>query len=78
VGPDGKARLIKGLEAPIRIADVGQAVKVTLPAFVHRFAPGHQLKLIIAGGSINYRGGLTPVPVTIASGAGQTLAIPVV
>jgi ABC-2 type transport system ATP-binding protein len=78
VGPDGKARLIKGLEAPIRIVDVGQVVKVTLPAFVHRFAPGHQLRLIIAGGSVNYRGGLTPTPVTIASGAGQTLAIPVV
>jgi len=49
VGPDGKARLIKGLEAPIRIPDVG-----------------------------NYRGGLTSVPVTIASGAGQTLVVPVV
>ena len=78
VGPDGKARLIKGLEAPIRIVDVGQAFKVTLPAFVHRFAAGHRLKLIIAGGSINYRGGLTPTPVTIASGASQTLVLPVV
>ena len=78
VGPDGKARLIKGLEAPIRIPDVGQPVKVTLPAIVHRFAPGHQLRLIIAGGSVNYRGGLTPTAVTIASGAGQTFVIPVV
>ena len=78
VGPDGKARLIKGLEAPIRIVDVGTSFKVTLPAFVHRFAPGHRLKLIIAGGSVNYRGGLTPTPVTITSGAGQTLVLPVV
>jgi putative CocE/NonD family hydrolase len=78
VGPDGKARLIKGLEAPIRILDVGQAFKVTLPAIVHRFAPGHRLKLVVAGGSVNYRGGLTPVPVTIASGAAQTLVLPVI
>jgi dienelactone hydrolase len=78
VGPDGKARLIKGLEAPIRVPDAGQPIKVTLPAIVHRFAAGHQLKLIIAGGSINYRGGLELTPVTIASGSGQTLVIPVV
>ena len=78
VGPDGKARLIKGLEAPIRIPDVGQPIKITLPAIVHRFAPGHQLRLIVAGGSVNYRGGVTPTAVTIASGAGQTLVLPVV
>jgi predicted acyl esterase len=78
VGPDGKGQLIKGLEAPIRIPDVNRAIKVTLPAIVHRFAAGHRLKLVIAGGSINYRGGLTPTAVTIASGAGQTLTLPVV
>jgi dienelactone hydrolase len=78
VGPDGKGHLIKGLEAPIRIPDVTKPVKVTLPAIVHRFAAGHRLQLVVAGGSVNYRAGLTPTPVTIASGSGQTLVLPVV
>ena len=78
VGPDGKASLIHGLEAPVRLPDVTKPFTVTLPGIVHQFAPGHQLRLIVAGGSLNYRGGLTPVPVTIASGAAQTLTLPVV
>jgi len=78
VGPDGKGHLIKGLEAPIRIPDVTRPVKVTLPAIVHRFAAGHRLQLVVAGGSVNYRAGLTPMPVTIASGSDQTLVLPVV
>lgn len=78
VSPDGKAQLIHGLEAPVRIPDVTKPFTVTLPGIVHRFATGHRLRLIVAGGSLNYRGGLTPVPVTIASGGTQTLTLPVV
>jgi predicted acyl esterase len=78
VGPDGKATLIHGLEAPIRVADASKPVTVTLPAIVHRFAAGHHVQLVVAGGSENYRGGLTPTPVTIASGTGQTLVLPAV
>lgn len=78
VGPDGKARLIRALEAPVRVPDVTKPFTVRLPAFVHRFEPGHRIRLIVAGGSINYRGGLVPTPVTIASGPGQTLTLPVV
>jgi ABC-2 type transport system ATP-binding protein len=78
VAPDGTASLIHGLEAPIRVPDVGKPIKVTLPGIVHQFAAGHSLRLVIAGGSNNYRGGLTPVPVTIASGTGQTLVLPAV
>ncbi len=78
VGTDGKARLIKALEAPVRIPDVTKPFTVKVPAIVHRFAPGHRIRLIVAGGSLNYRGGLEPVPVTITSGANQTLALPVV
>lgn len=78
VGPDGKARLIRGLEAPVRIPDVTKPFTVRLPAIVHRFEPGHRVRLIVAGGSINYRGGLEPTPVTIASGPGQTFTLPVV
>jgi predicted acyl esterase len=74
----GHAVTINALEAPVRIADVTKPFTTTMPAFVHRFAPGHTLRFVVAGGSVNYRGGLTPVPVTIASGAAQTLTLPVV
>lgn len=78
VAPDGKATTIEALEAPVRIADVTKPFTATLPAFVHRFAPGHRIRFVVAGGSVNYRGGLEAVPVTIASGNAQTLQMPVV
>ncbi|WP_183092178.1 CocE/NonD family hydrolase [Nocardioides stalactiti] len=78
VGPDGKARLINALEAPVRVPDVTKPFTVTLPGIVHRFEPGHRIRLIVAGGSINYRGGTEPAPVTITSGNDQTLTLPVV
>jgi putative CocE/NonD family hydrolase len=77
VAPGGKASLIKGLVAPIRIADVSKRVHVTLPGIVHHFAAGHQIRVVIAGASPNYRGGLTPTPVTIAGGTAQLLRLPV-
>ncbi|MFN2563369.1 MAG: CocE/NonD family hydrolase [Jatrophihabitans sp.] len=76
VAPDGTASLIHGLEAPIRVPDVTKSIAVTLPAIVHQFAAGHSIRLVVAGGSDNYRGGLTSVPVTIGSGAAQTLVLP--
>jgi ABC-2 type transport system ATP-binding protein len=78
VAADGTASLINGLEAPIRIPDVTRSIKVTLPGIVHEFPAGHQIRLVIAGGSDNYRGGLTETPVTISAGTGQTLVLPVV
>jgi ABC-2 type transport system ATP-binding protein len=78
VAPDGTARLIHGLEAPVRIPDVTQPFTVKVPGIVHRFAAGHKIELQVAGGSVNYRGGLTAVPVTVASGSTQTLSLPVV
>lgn len=78
VAPDGTASLIHGLEAPIRVPDVTRPITVTLPGIVHRFATGHQVRLVIAGGSINYRGGLVATPVTVAAGTTQTLALPAV
>ena len=56
--------------------DVGAPIKVTLPGIVHQFAAGHHVQLVVAGGSNNYRGGLTPTPVTIAAGSGQRLVLP--
>jgi dienelactone hydrolase len=78
VAPDGTASLIHGLEAPVRIPDAGQPVKITLPGIVHRFAAGHSIRLVLAGGSDNYRGGLASTPVTVPAGPSQTLVLPVV
>jgi ABC-2 type transport system ATP-binding protein len=78
VAGDGSAALIKGLVAPVRISDPSHAVHVTLPAFAHRFATGHRIRLVIAAGDPNYRGGLAAAPVTITSGsATQALTLPV-
>ncbi len=78
VASDGTATMINGLEAPIRVPDVSKPIKVTLPGIVHQFATGHSVRVVVAGGSNNYRGGLTANLVSIASGAGQTLVLPAV
>lgn len=77
VAPDGTASLIHGLVAPARIADVTRPVVITLPGIVHRFAAGHSIRLVVAGGDLNYRGGVVGAPVTISSGPGQVLELPV-
>jgi predicted acyl esterase len=75
----GKATVVNDLVAPVRVADVTKPFTVTLPGIVHRFAPGHSVRLVVAGGSTNYRGGLTPNAVTITTGsASQALTLPVV
>ncbi|MFL6022704.1 MAG: CocE/NonD family hydrolase [Marmoricola sp.] len=79
VAADGTASDINALTAPVRIPDVNQPFTVTLPAFVHRFAAGHQIRLVVAASSVNYRGGLGANLVTISTGsAGQVLKLPVV
>jgi ABC-2 type transport system ATP-binding protein len=79
VGPDGKASDIRLLTAPVRVPNAKVAFTTTMPAFVHRFAPGHKVRLVVAGGSLNYRGGLTPQVVGISVGSSsQVLSLPVV
>ncbi|WP_332644519.1 CocE/NonD family hydrolase [Aeromicrobium sp.] len=79
VDATGKATIIRNLVAPVRVPDVSKPFTVTLPGIVHQFAKGHTLKLIVAGGSTNYRGGLIPNPVTITTGTtGQVLTLPIV
>jgi predicted acyl esterase len=75
VAPDGSASLINQLVSPVRVADPTRPVDVTMPAIVHRFAPGHQVRLVVASGDLNYRGGLAAAPVTVT---GRTLTLPVV
>jgi X-Pro dipeptidyl-peptidase-like protein len=78
VAPDGSQSLIHNLIAPVRISDPSTAVHVTLPAIVHRFAAGHAVRLLLAGGDLNHRGGLVSAPVTVTTGQpGQALELPV-
>jgi ABC-2 type transport system ATP-binding protein len=77
VAPDGSASLIRYQNLPVRIPDVTKPVQITLGGLVHRFAPGHQLRLTVAGGSANYRGNSVANAVTIPSGVGQVLTLPV-
>jgi len=62
----------------MRIVNPAAPVHVTLPAIVHRFDTGHSVRLEIAGGDLNYRGGLVPHVVTVPSGSSQVLTLPVV
>jgi ABC-2 type transport system ATP-binding protein len=65
--------------APVRVPDVSKPFQVRMPAIVHKFGVGHQVRLVIAGGSLNYRGNLLPSVVTIKTGSsGQVLTLPVV
>jgi predicted acyl esterase len=79
VAPDGTATDINQLTAPIRVADVTKPFTVTMPGIVHRFAPGHRIRLVVSASSVNYRGGVTANVVTINTGSsGQALSVPVV
>lgn len=79
VGSGGKATLINGLIAPARIADVTKPVQINLPGIVHRFRAGDEIRIVLAGGDINYRGGDMPTPVIIATGSpANSLTLPVV
>lgn len=78
VAPDGTESLVHNLIAPVRIADPTQPVHVTLPAIVHRFAPGHSIRVVLASGDLNYRGGLTLAPVTVTATPTQVLTLPTI
>lgn len=78
IAPNGVADLIGDLVAPARIVDPSKPIAITMPAIVHRFDTGHRLALDIAGGDLNYRGGLVSYRVSIASGPDQVLTLPVV
>ena len=77
VDKQGTASTIRGLVAPIRIQDATKPVRISLPGIVHRFAAGHSIRIVIAGASNNYRGGLVANPVSIAGGLQQVLRLPV-
>jgi len=78
VAPDGTAKSIHGLVAPVRIWHVNERLLVTMPGIVHRFPAGHSLRLVISGSDLSYRGGLSSHSVAISSGGSQVLTMPVV
>lgn len=80
VGPDDTQELPNRLVAPVRISDVGQRVRISLPTLVHRFAAGHRLRLILAQGDMSYASNTIEAEVKIINGIGQpnTLTLPVV
>jgi ABC-2 type transport system ATP-binding protein len=79
VAPDGSATLVKRLVAPVRVpaAAVGRPVRFQLLGFVHRFAAGHSVRLVLAAtdqASLNAR---VPDDITVMTGAGSTFSLPV-
>ena len=79
IGPDGAVELPDRLISPVRVADVTKPVSIELPGIVHRFAPGHRLAVVLAGGDMAYRGSTVSQQVSLATGLGKTqqLVLPV-
>jgi ABC-2 type transport system ATP-binding protein len=80
VGPDGAIELPHRVISPVRVADVTRPVTIALPGIVHRFAAGHRLVVVLAGGDMAYRGSdaTQPITLTTRSGLDQQLTVPVV
>ncbi len=80
LGPDGEAtELPHRLVSPVRVADVTEPVTVELPGIVYRFAAGHRLAVVLAGGDLAYRGSTLPQQVALrtAPDAPHALTLPV-
>jgi predicted acyl esterase len=65
VAPDGSITLVHRLVSPARVAIPDDKVHVELPGIVHRFAKGHRIALVVAGGDTAYRGNNVAAPVSI-------------
>ncbi len=78
VAPDGTISLANRLIAPIRIADLGKPVQVSLPGIVHRFAKGHTMKLVVSLSDAAYKGntGAQVLTVSTSQAAPTTLTLP--
>ncbi|WP_043267417.1 CocE/NonD family hydrolase [Streptomyces sp. CT34] len=79
VAPDGGKTLVHRLVAPVRVPDVTRKFTVELPGIVHRYEPGHRLRLVIAASDTAYVGnrGLKRVTVTSAPEDTGVLELPV-
>lgn len=79
VAPDGHKTLVHRLVAPARVPDVTRKFTVELPGIVHRYQPGHRLRLVIAASDSAYVGnrGVKRVTVTSAPADAGVLELPV-
>jgi len=80
IAPDGGKTLVHRLVAPARVPDVTRRFTVELPGLVHRYEPGHRLRLVLAASDDAYAGnrGVKPVTVGAAPGNPGVLELPVV
>ncbi|MFE1171145.1 alpha/beta fold hydrolase [Streptomyces sp. NPDC058773] len=67
VAPDGRKTLVHRLVAPARVPDVTRRFTVELPGIVHRYEPGHRLRLVIAASDDAYAGNRGVKRVTVSS-----------
>jgi predicted acyl esterase len=79
VAPDGTQTLVHRLISPTRVADVTKPVTIELPGVVHRYAAGHELRVVVAATDAAYRNNavVTPVTVTTSPGDPGVLRLPV-
>ena len=79
VAPDGSATLIKRLIAPVRVpaAAVGKPITFKLLGFVHRFAAGHSVRLVLAATDQSSYNSPVPDQITVTTGSGSTFSLPV-
>jgi ABC-2 type transport system ATP-binding protein len=79
VAPDGSATLIKRLIAPVRVpaAATDKPVHIQLLGFVHRFAKGHSVRLVLAATDQSSYNSPVPDQITVKTGRGSTFSLPV-
>ncbi len=80
VAPDGTQKLQHRLISPVRVRDVTKPLQVELPGVAQRFAAGHKIRLVIAGGDLAYANNSTTQPVTVLTSRQRpgTLTLPLV
>ncbi len=67
VAPDGTQMLQHRLISPVRIKDVTRPVTIELPGVTQRFAAGHRIRLVVAGGDLGYANNAVAQPVTVTT-----------
>ena len=78
VAPDGSAELLARMVSPVRVpsAALGEPVDLNLIGFAHRFEAGHRVRLVLTTTDSAYRNNPVADVVTLATGAGATLSLP--
>ncbi|HJP66570.1 MAG TPA: CocE/NonD family hydrolase C-terminal non-catalytic domain-containing protein, partial [Actinomycetota bacterium] len=80
VAPDGSVDLVHRLVSPVRVGDITKPIRVELPGIVHRFAAGHQIRLVLAASDAAYKTSYWMQPVSVLTSPTEpgVLTLPVV